>query len=153
MTHAFQFNLQLISNGQANPEFTAYCEFDLVDELIDMDPGILDLLPEECKQIDAAHSDLRLAMKEESIKFKEFLGILAEKENWAEQESDDERTLLDLDGELRYRVYSNTDTENFLLGNCTNTADTSIDYVNCLTNYRQDLINGFNEPPATESTE
>ncbi|XP_037049726.1 uncharacterized protein LOC119084014 [Bradysia coprophila] len=135
--------LQLIANGQTQTKFTGYCEFDLVDELIALDPEFLDLLPSECKTIDA-DSDLRLAMKEESNKFEEFMGALAEKENWKEQENDESKTTLDLDFTLRTIVYTGPNNSTF--GNCTATTETTRDYVDCIIDFRQDLIDKINDP-------
>ncbi|KAG4078043.1 hypothetical protein HA402_002094 [Bradysia odoriphaga] len=134
--------LQLIANGQTQTKFTGFCEFDLVDELIAFNPNILDSLPSECKTFNA-NSDVRLAMKEESNKFEEFMGALADKENWKEQGNDESKTTLDLDFELRTRLYTSPDNSTF--GNCTATTDTTNDYVDCIIKFRQNMINKINE--------
>lgn len=114
-----------------------HCEFDLVDELIGLDPNILDLLPDECKTSEYSNPAVRQAMKEEAIEFNKFMSILAVKEKWDEQEKDDQRVALDLDFDLRETVYKSN------IGNCT--VSPLLDYANCKTEYRLDLINTINE--------
>lgn len=133
----FKFYLSGNAQNDEKPEFIDRCEFDLVDSLIADDPDILELLPPECK-IANQDPSLRDAMKYEALKFKEFMMLLGNKELWREQGEDETKEKLDLDMDLRMSVYGGA------VGNCTVTSATNLEYINCMTNYRQDMIDILN---------
>lgn len=103
--------------------------------MLSYDPDYLELLTDECK-LAYQNTDLRTQMEYESLRFKEFMIELKNREQWDEQGATGE---LALDWGLRKTVYENVDVD----GNCTMTNENEMDFTDCMIRYRKALYDAI----------